>query len=89
MSFNPDWYSPPGDTIQDVLEERKLSLSDFAQQMNISLLESGNLLSGKMVINKEIAKKLSIVLGSTPQFWLNRELGYRKDKARIEGLEFN
>lgn len=89
MKFNPDWYSPPGDTIADILHERKLPLSDFARYMNISLLECGNLLSGNMVITKEIAKKLSEVLGSTVRFWLNRELGYRKDKARIEGLEFN
>ena len=32
-SFEPDWLSPPGDTIADVLEERGWSQAEFAQRI--------------------------------------------------------
>lgn len=83
MSFKPDWYSPPGDTISTVLKERKISITDFARQLGESPQFVESLLIGEAAIDGPLAKKLEQTLGSTAQFWLRREKGYRLDKARV------
>ena len=35
-AFQPDWVSPPGDTIADVLEERNLPPDEFARRIGRS-----------------------------------------------------
>ena len=74
--FKPDWVSPPGDTIVDILVERSISRHDFARQMGTSTDFVDRLLCGDMTIDDEIASKLSEVLGSTKEFWIERERQY-------------
>lgn len=82
-SFWPSWVSPPGDTIGDILNERKMSIRDFAVLADLDITEATNLLSGKTVITSSIEKKLSSVLGSTPSFWNAREKNFREDIKRL------
>ncbi|HVP96759.1 HigA family addiction module antitoxin [Methanoregula sp.] len=82
-SFAPDWISPPGDTIMDLLEERGWSQVDFATRMGMSLKHINEIIKGKKGISNDTAVKLERVLGSTAEFWLNRELQYQQSLARI------
>jgi HTH-type transcriptional regulator/antitoxin HigA len=81
--FNPDWVSPPGDSIQNLIELRKLSIKEFAQKVGLSLYEVQLLLVGKYKIDKVLAEKLSQILGSSARFWLKREAQYRTDCKRL------
>ena len=83
MSFKQDWYSPPGDTIEAVLRERKISISEFARQINESPQFAKELIAGDQPIDESLAKRLELTLGSTASFWIRRERGYRLDKARV------
>lgn len=85
--FTPDWYSPPGDTIEAVMKERGMTLDQFAQKMGQHPLWCASLLCGSERITPELAQKLSEVIGSTPGFWERREATYRKDKKRITGSD--
>ncbi len=76
--FSPDWISPPGETIADILEERDWTQIDFAERMGQSTKHISLLLNGKAAITEETALKLESVLGSTAGFWLNREVQYRE-----------
>jgi len=76
-TFDPDWTSKPGDTIVDCLKEREMSLTEFAEKMNISIVYIGRIIDGSTPINKDIAERLSEVLGSTSEFWVEREKQYR------------
>lgn len=69
--------SPPGDTLKEILEERKISLDDFANQMEITILYAEGIISGSMIIDKTIALRLEKLLGVNHEFWLNREKNYR------------
>lgn len=82
-SFQPNWVSVPGDTIVDVLRQRNLTVSTFAQKMECSTEYIEALISGQEAITREIARKLEVNLGSTAKFWLTREDQYRADLARI------
>ena len=85
--FTPDWVSPPGDTIADLLEERQWTQQQLAQHLECSNKYISQLIEGKASIDETIALKLAQVLGSTAQFWLNRETDYRSELVRLQEEE--
>lgn len=86
-NFQPNWASMPGDTISDILIQKKLSLVDFANEMDSSLDNIKELLHGFVSINFEIANKLVDVLGASVDFWLKREATYRSSVIRLKDHE--
>src|SRR6266581_1053346 len=78
-AFNPDWVSPPGDTIADILEERSYSQLEFAQRMGFTPKHANELLRSRAPISPETARKLELVLGATAEFWIARETQYREN----------
>jgi HTH-type transcriptional regulator / antitoxin HigA len=81
--FQPNWISLPGETIHEILKDRKLSLKNFAEQMDSSLLFIRELVNGCVRINLEVASKLEKVLGATADFWIKRDEQYRHDITRL------
>ncbi|MDP2816286.1 MAG: helix-turn-helix domain-containing protein [Rectinemataceae bacterium] len=75
--MKPDWASPPGDTILDLLEERDWTIADFAERLGLPPERISGLLDGTAPITHDIAVILESTLGSTTQFWLARELQYQ------------
>lgn len=86
-AFQPDWVSPPGDTISDLLEERGWTQAELANRTGFTTKHINLLITGKAAITEETALKLERVLGSTAQFWLRREAQYREALARNEENE--
>jgi HTH-type transcriptional regulator/antitoxin HigA len=82
--FAPDWISPPGDTIADLLEERDWTQTKFAERLGSSTKYVSQLINGSAHITEDAALKLEKVLGSTATFWLSREAHYRARLAQIE-----
>lgn len=85
--FTPDWVSPPGDTIADLLEERQWTQQQLAEYLECTNKYIKELIEGKVSIDETIALKLEKVLGSTAKFWLNRESNYRSELLRIQEEE--
>ncbi len=83
-AFAPDWASPPGDTIQDLMEERDWNQAELAQRLGSSAKHINQLIKGKVPLSYDMALKLERVLGSTLNFWMNRETNYREHIARLE-----
>src|ERR1700729_2073706 len=84
--FSPDWVIPPGSTIADLLEERGWSQTEFASRIGYTKKHVNLLIQGKASLTEDAAIKLERVLGSTVNFWLNREALYREAIARKEDL---
>jgi HTH-type transcriptional regulator / antitoxin HigA len=83
-TFTPDWVSPPGDTILDLLEERDWTQVQLAERLGHTPKHVSLLIRGKVSITEKVALRLERVLGSSVGFWLNREAQYRAQLARIE-----
>jgi len=81
--FRPDWVSPPGETIAQILEQRNLSSMKFAERIGRTSEEVEELISGAEKITIETARKLESVLGASVAFWMIRESQYREDQARL------
>lgn len=86
-SFRPDWVSPPGETIVDLIEEKDWTQAELAQRLGFTTKHLNQLIKGKVSLTQDAALRLERVLGSTANFWLNREAKYREHLARIEAQE--
>lgn len=80
----PDWVSPPGHTILSILEERELTVEQFARQIGRSAAVAQRILDGAHVIDGTLARQLASTLGASENFWIAREQDYR---ASIEPPE--
>jgi len=72
-TFRPNWTSPPGETILDILNERQLSVGLFAKKLNQSPKYIDGLLQGYEIISTDVAEMLEATLGGSSDFWLARE----------------
>jgi HTH-type transcriptional regulator/antitoxin HigA len=82
--FQPNWASPPGDTIRYILDRSGVRLDEFARRIERPTDSAHALLKGNLEITAELASKLELVLGTSSSFWLSREAQYREDLARLE-----
>ncbi len=83
-NFQPDWAYPPGQTISELLDYRGWTQSEFAENLDESLSKVSNLISGQEEITSSLARKLSLVFGSTEDFWISREKQYRSSLVHLE-----
>lgn len=89
QTFTPDWISPPGETIAELIEEREWTQLDLANRLGYSKKHVNQLICGKAPITAETATKLESVLGSSVSFWLRREAQYRAKLAQKESAAYN
>ena len=77
LSYCPDWVSPPGETLADILEERGITRSQIGEMLGWSIDDVERVIKGEKMIDGEIAVAFESVLGISSIFWLNREKNYR------------
>ena len=82
--FNPNWTSPPGDTISRVMGDLKLSIDEFSLQMDLTVTYVTLLLCGDLSISSKVASKLAEVTSTKSTFWLKRDQNYQKDLKRLD-----
>ncbi|MDH1009611.1 ImmA/IrrE family metallo-endopeptidase [Pseudomonas nicosulfuronedens] len=82
-NFQVSWVSPPGETILDILCERKIPKQCFAEKIGLDIHCTESLLSGDFEITDGLAYQLSEFLGADADFWMNRERQYRDDVSRV------
>jgi HTH-type transcriptional regulator/antitoxin HigA len=86
-TFQPDWVSPPGESIADLLEEKSWSQAEFSQRCGYTTKHVSQLINGKAAITEDTAIKLEKVLGSSARFWMTREAQYREAIARAQEFD--
>jgi len=85
--FTPDWVSPPGNTIEDILFDMGKDLVWLARTTKLGRQELDWILAGYGAITHRVACRLHRVLGNSVAFWLAREAHYRMAIARAHGAE--
>lgn len=86
-AFAPDWISPPGDTIADLLEENEWQQSELADRTGYTRKHVNDLIKARVAISVEAAERLATVFGTSVEFWVAREMQYRAALQRRESLE--
>ena len=82
--YQPNFVSPPGETLLETLQEREIPVEELAAKMGISEVAIASLISGNTPITPEIALQLEQFLGIPAHFWNNRERHYRNYLARSQ-----
>jgi len=78
LTFAPDYISPPGETLEDILDERGMTQAELAERTGLSRKTVNEIIKGKAPITPETALHLERVLGIPARFWNAREHQYRE-----------
>jgi HTH-type transcriptional regulator / antitoxin HigA len=81
-TYVPDVVSPPGETLEEILEMRGMSQAELAERTGRPKKTINEIVQGKAAITAETAIQLERVLGVEAGFWNNREAQYREFLAR-------
>ncbi|MEA5507656.1 helix-turn-helix domain-containing protein [Halotia wernerae UHCC 0503] len=85
--YTPDYVSPPGETLLEVLEEWGMSQADLAERTGRPKKTINEIINGKAALTSETALQLERVLNIPASFWNNRERQYREALARQDEQE--
>lgn len=80
--YMPDIVSPPGETLQEILEERGMTQVELAERTGRPIKTISEIIKAKTAITTETALQLEKVLGVPARFWINRERNYQEWIAR-------
>lgn len=80
--YVPDYVSPPGETLLDVLEERGMSQAELAERTGRPKKTISEIIDGKAAITPDMALQLERVLETPARFWNEREKNYQDFLAR-------
>jgi len=81
MAFHPGAY------VEDIMEERELSLDELAESLGWNMQTLSDFVDGKIDVSRELALDLSEKLGISAEMWLKLQKKYDliclKEKNRI------
>lgn len=78
----PDWASPPGGTLADLLEEHSMTQTELAERLGVSPKHVNRVVKGAASISAELALGLEKVFGAPASFWMTREAHFQAETAR-------
>lgn len=84
--FEPNWFSPPGATIQAFMNRKNVSLTELSQSMGLEANEMRSLLLGDRSVDNVIAEKLAGFVGGSAEFWRSRQQDYSESLKRCAEL---
>ena len=81
--YAPDFISPPGETLAEILKERKITKSELSKRTGLPKKTINQLIKGKVEFTVPIAYKMGLALWiPTACFWIERERLYRESLAK-------
>ena len=80
--YQPDYGSPPGETLLETLDAMGMSQVELAKRMGCPVKTIHEIIEKKAAITAEIALQLEQVLHIPASFWLKREQYYQESLAR-------
>lgn len=85
--YQPDFVTPPGETLEEILGIVGMTQADLARRMGRPVKTINEIIKGKAGVTPETALQLELVLDTPASFWNNREKRYRESLARNEERE--
>lgn len=83
LTYEPNYAIPPGDTIQELINDRGVRLSDFCKTLMITPPIAGGLLAGSVRLDREMAVGLEMLFDIPVSFWMNLEKNYNQTILRL------
>ena len=86
VGLSRDLIIHPGETLQEVLEDREMTQKELAIRTGMTEKHISTVLSGKKNISASFAKKLEYALGIETEFWMNLQANYERELLEFEEL---
>ena len=77
----------PGKVLLDELTERGVAQATLAAHIGVLSKTVNEICRGKRGISAEMAVKLSMALGGSPQFWLNLQKNWELDRVNRRSMK--
>lgn len=87
VAYQPDYATPPGWTLQEVLDERSMSQADLARRTGLSPKLISQIVNGLAPITAGTAVRLERAAGVPARLWINLESRYREHQVRLADEE--
>ena len=78
VAFHPGYY------IADIIEDMEISQAEFATRMGTNAKTLSQLINGQANISNDLAKKLSAMMGTSAEVWLNLQNTYDQKLIEIQ-----
>ena len=78
VAFHPGYY------IADFIDYMELSQNEFATRMGTTVETLSKLINGQANISNDLAKKLSVMLGTSVEVWQNLQNTYDQKLLEIQ-----
>ena len=78
VAFHPGYY------IADIIEDMGISQAEFAARIGTTVKGLGQLVNGQANISNDLAKKLSVMMGTSAEVWLNLQDTYNQKFIEIQ-----
>lgn len=78
VAFHPGYY------IADIIEDMGISQAEFATRMGTTAKTLSQLINGQANISNDLAKKLSVMMGTSAEVWLNLQNTYNQKLIEIQ-----
>lgn len=78
MAFHPGFY------VADIIDDMGISQAEFATRMGTTPKTLSQLVNGQINISNDLAKKLSIMMGTSVELWLNLQSTFDEKVIEIE-----
>ena len=85
--YAPDIVSAPGETLQEVLEDRRMTQTELAERIGLTHKTVNEIIHGKAALTHETALALEMALDIPASFWNSYEMAYRESLARQASLQ--
>lgn len=81
FAFHPGYY------LKDLINELEITQEEFAKRLNITPKNLSDLINGKASISANLAKNLSLMLGTSIDMWLDLQKKYDQKVIEIKTLQ--
>lgn len=78
VAFHPGYY------IADIIEDMEISQAEFATRMGTTAKTLSQLINGQANISNDLAKKLSVMMGTSVEVWQNLQNMYDQKLIEIQ-----
>jgi addiction module HigA family antidote len=81
VAFHPGYY------LADIIEDMEISQAEFAKRMGTTAKTLSQLINGQANISNDLAKKLSVMLGTSVEVWQNLQNTYDQKIIEIQQVK--
>ena len=78
MAFHPGYY------VADIIEDMGISQTEFATRLGTTGKTISKLVNGQINLSNDLSKKLSAMMGTSVEIWLNLQTTYDQKVLEIE-----